>query len=101
MTGEKRKALEDAGFVLGDAEDFLELSAEERRLVDLRVAVSRGVRARRERQHLTQTQLAKRLKTSQSCVARLESASPKVSLDLMFRGLFVLGGSVKDLQLAH
>ena len=34
-----------AGWIVGDAEDFLELTVEERHLVELRVAVSRAVRA--------------------------------------------------------
>jgi predicted XRE-type DNA-binding protein len=99
MNQKKRQALEAAGFVFEDAEDFLELSVEERRLVDLRLAVSRAVRARREQQHLTQEQVARKLKSSQSRVAKLEAGAADVSLDLMFRGLFALGGSLKDLQL--
>ena len=100
MNPEKRRALEAAGFVFEDAEDFLELTVEERRLVDLRLAVSRAVRARREQQHLTQEQVAKKLKSSQSRVAKMEAGAADVSLDLMFRALFALGGSVKELRLA-
>jgi predicted XRE-type DNA-binding protein len=100
MNPEKRQALEAAGFVFEDAEDFLELTVEERRLVDLRFAVSRAVRARREQQHLTQEQVARKLKSSQSRIAKMEAGSADVSLDLMFRALFALGGSVKDLRLA-
>jgi predicted XRE-type DNA-binding protein len=99
MNKAKRKALEAAGFVFEDAEDFLELTVEERRLVDLRLAVSRAARARRIQQNLTQEQVAKRLKSSQSRVAKLEAGSADVSLDLMFRALFVLGGSVQELRL--
>jgi predicted XRE-type DNA-binding protein len=71
----KRQALEAAGWVLGDPGDFLELTHEERHLVELRVAVSRAVRALRERQNLTQTRVAKRLKTSQPRVAKIESGA--------------------------
>jgi predicted XRE-type DNA-binding protein len=99
MNKEKRQALEAAGFVFEDAEDLLELTVEERRLVELRLAVSRAVRARREQQHLTQEQVAKKLKSSQSRVAKMEAGAAEVSLDLMFRGLFALGGSLKDLRL--
>jgi predicted XRE-type DNA-binding protein len=99
MNNDKRRALEAAGFVFEDAEDFLELTPEERRLVELRLAVSRAVRARREQQHLTQEQVARKLKSSQSRVAKMEAGAPDVSLDLLFRGLFALGGSLKDLGL--
>jgi DNA-binding XRE family transcriptional regulator len=101
MNKEKRQALEAAGFIFEDAEDFLELTVEERRLVDLRIAVTRAVRARRERQHVTQEQLARKLKSSQSRIAKMEAGSADVSLDLMFRGLFALGGSLKDLRMAR
>jgi predicted XRE-type DNA-binding protein len=99
MNRAKRRALEAAGFVFEDAEDFLQLTLDERRLVELRLAVSRAVRARREQQHLTQEQLARRLKSSQSRVAKIEAGATDVSLDLMFRGLFALGGSLEDLRL--
>jgi predicted XRE-type DNA-binding protein len=101
MNREKRRALEAAGFVFEDAEDFLELTTEERRLVELRLAVSRAVRARREEQHLTQEQVARKLNSSQSRVAKLEAGAADVSLDLMFRGLFALSGSLKGLRLGR
>jgi hypothetical protein len=56
MNKEKRRALEAAGFIFEDAEDFLELTAEEHQLVGLRLVVSRAFRTRREQQHLTQEQ---------------------------------------------
>jgi predicted XRE-type DNA-binding protein len=99
MNEQKRRLLQEAGWVAGDAEDFLELTEEERRLVELRVAVSRAVRALREAQRLTQTQVARKLKTSQPRVAKIEAGSSDVSLDLMFRGLFSLGGDFTDLPL--
>ena len=98
MDANKRQALEAAGFVFGDAEDFLELTEEERQLVELRVTVSRAIRAQRKRQGLTQKQVAKKLNTSQPRVARMEVGAADVSLDQMFRGLFSLGGSLEDLQ---
>ena len=100
MNSNQRKALEKAGWVFEDAEDFLELSVEERRLVELRLALSRAVRALREAQKMTQVEVAKKLKTSQSRFAKIEAGASDVSLDSMFRGLFTLGGTLKDLQLA-
>src|SRR4051794_26935547 len=97
MNANKRKKLEAAGFRFGDAEDLLGLTPEERELVDLRVKVSRMVRTLRERQNLTQEELAARIKSSQSRVAKLESGGSDVSLDLMFRGLFAVGGRLADL----
>jgi DNA-binding transcriptional regulator YiaG len=97
MNKEKQKALAAAGFDVMDAEDFLDLTEEERGLVDLKVALGKTVREMRVRNHLTQSEVAKRMKTSQSRVAKIEAASPGVSLDQMFRGLFAVGGTVSDL----
>src|SRR5262245_6437574 len=96
MKEAKRKKLEAAGFRIGDAEDFLDLSPEERELVDLRLRVSRMVRALRVRKNITQKELAARIKSNQSRVAKLESGAGDVSLDLMFRGFFAIGGKLSD-----
>lgn len=99
MKSQKRKALEQAGYQVGDAEDFLELTLEERQLVDLRLALARQVRRLREARKMTQSQLASKLGSSQSRVAKIESATASVSLDLMMRGLFAVGGTLEDLSL--
>ena len=44
MKKEKREALEAAGWVFTNAEDFLELTQAERDMVELRLSVSRSVR---------------------------------------------------------
>ena len=96
MNDKKRKALEAAGYRVGDVSDFLGLSEEERELVELRAAVSAAVRERRTKQNLTQAKLAELLHSSQSRVAKLEAGSSDVSLDLMFRSLFAIGGRAAD-----
>jgi DNA-binding XRE family transcriptional regulator len=96
MKGAKRKRLEAAGFSIGDAEDFLGLTREERELVELRVRLSRAVRSLREKKKLTQGQLASRVHSSQSRIAKLESGAADVSLDLMFRIFFAVGGKLRE-----
>ncbi len=98
MNRDKRKALEAAGWVFGNSEDFLELSDEERGLVELHSAVSDAVHARRLHRGLTQSDVAKRLGTSQPRVAKIEAGASEVSLDLMFRSLFALGGTMEDVR---
>src|SRR5438270_10086222 len=68
MKIEKRKMLEAAGFRIGTTADFLGLSAEEQAIVELRLAVGRQVRSRREKLRLSQHQLAARIRSSQSRV---------------------------------
>jgi ribosome-binding protein aMBF1 (putative translation factor) len=98
MDSKRRKALETAGWRVGEAADFLGLSDEERKHVALRLAVSDAIRVRRAALGMTQQQLATRLQSSQSRVAKIEAGLPDVSLDLMFRSLFALGGDLCDLD---
>ena len=95
MNKEKQKALEAAGWVFEDAEDFLELTAEERAIVEMRVQLSRAIRALREKQKLTQAQLAKKMKTSQPRVNKIEAGSPGVSLEQLLNSWFALGGTAE------
>jgi|SRR5947209_3364003 len=101
MNAKKRAALEAAGFRLGDAEDFLDLNDEERALVELRVRLSRAVRQLREQESLTQQQLAARIRSSQSRVAKIEAADRGISLDLLFRSFFAVGGQVDPAALVR
>ena len=97
MDAKKRKRLEAAGWRLGSAADFLELSAEEAALVETRLAVSRALRQRRQRQGVTQGALAKKLRSSQSRVAKMEAGDPSISLDLLLRAFFATGATKRDL----
>jgi ribosome-binding protein aMBF1 (putative translation factor) len=97
MDKEKRDRLKAAGFRIGDAEDFLELTEAERKLVELRVTISRAVRQQREALRLTQKQLADRLKSSQSRIAKIEAGAADVSLDLSFRAFFAAGGKLGNI----
>lgn len=94
MDAKKRKALESAGWKVGDAADFLEMSDEERQLLDARVALALAIRRQRDATDLSQKELGARLKTSQPRVARIERAAPDVSLDQLVRALTAAGGRV-------
>jgi transcriptional regulator with XRE-family HTH domain len=98
MDKEKRARLEAAGFRIGDAEDFLELTPVERKLVETRLAFSRLVRKLREKEKVTQEELARRIESSQSRVAKIEAGAAGVSLDLVLRAVFALGGELKDVR---
>ncbi|MBK6487223.1 MAG: helix-turn-helix transcriptional regulator [Gemmatimonadetes bacterium] len=97
MDAHKKKRLEAAGWSAGSAADFLGLSAEETALVETRLAVSAALRDRRVDAGLTQGALAKRLKSSQSRVAKMEAADASVSLDLLLRAYFATGATKHDL----
>jgi hypothetical protein len=100
MESTKRKRLEKAGWRVGSAADFLDLTPEEARVVELRLALADCLRATRTKKRLTQAAVAKRIHSSQSRVAKMEAGDQSVSLDLMFRSLFTLGVSKTELARA-
>jgi DNA-binding XRE family transcriptional regulator len=93
MRKDQKERLETAGWRIGDASDFLGLSTEEQQLIETKLALANGLRKHRERAGLTQLDLARRLRSSQSRIAKMEAADPSVSLDLLLRSLFHLGVS--------
>ncbi len=96
MKASKRKKLEAAGWRFGTLDEFLGLTDIEAAIVDLRLALSRALKERRVKLHLTQSALAKRIESSQSRVAKMEAADPEVSLDLLVRGLLATGATRRD-----
>lgn len=98
MREEKRRRLEAKGWRVGTAQEFLRLSAEESAYVELKVRLAMGLREWRQRRKLTQADLAKRLQSSQSRIAKMEAGDPSVSLDLLIRSLLTLGASRRELS---
>jgi hypothetical protein len=96
MKTSKQKKLEAAGWRFGTVDEFLGLTEIEAAIVDLRLALSRALKDRRRKLHLTQTALAKRIESSQSRVAKMEAADPEVSIDLLVRGLLATGATRRD-----
>ena len=93
----KRKNLEEAGFRVGSAADFLGLTPEEEAYLEIRFEISALIRFQRKKLGWTQVQLAKALGSSQSRVAKMEVGDPSTSLDLMLKGLLRLGISKHEL----
>lgn len=100
MKKSKRARLEAAGWRLGSAGDFLDLTPEEAAFVETKLALSHTLRLRRTAQRLSQLALAKRLHSSQSRVAKMEAADATVSVDLLLRALFALGARPRDVATA-
>jgi ribosome-binding protein aMBF1 (putative translation factor) len=93
MKKSKRQKLEAAGWRIGSAAEFLDLTKEEASLIEMKIGLADSIRKRRQARKLTQTQLAKRLGSSQSRVAKMEIADPSVSMDLLVRALLELGAT--------
>ena len=96
MRKDKRRRLVRAGWRIGDAADFLQLSDEERQFIETKLALASGLRQWREDLGLTQTDVARRVGSSQSRVAKMEVADRAVTIDLLLRSLFGLGASRRD-----
>ncbi len=94
MDANKRKSLEAAGWRFGDAADFLEMSEEERQLLEARISIAVAIRREREARGMTQKELGALLNTSQPRVAKIERAAADVSLDQLLRALTALGGEL-------
>ena len=97
MRESKRKRLEAKGWRVGDAADFLSLSPEEAAYVELKLRLADRLKERRRQRTLTQNQLARLVKSSQSRVAKMEAGDPTVTMDLLIRALLALGVSNKEL----
>lgn len=97
MKSDKRSRLQRAGWIVGDAAEFLGLSPEEQRFIELKLALAAGLRALRERRGLTQAGLAKQLGSSQSRLAKMEAADASVSLDLLIHSLLNVGATSGDI----
>src|ERR1035438_505139 len=93
----KKQRLERAGWVVGDSAQFLQLSVEENRFIELKLALANGVRELRERRGLTQAALEHLLGSSQSRVAKMEAADRSLSLDLMMRSLLAIGATATEI----
>ena len=100
MRAAKQKRLEKAGWRVGDAADFLGLDDVESKVLDIKVALAKLLRSTRSRRRLTQFELAERIGSSQSRVAKLEAGDPSVSMDLLVRSLIAAGAKTSELAKA-
>jgi len=98
MREEKKRRLEAKGWKIGGVKEFLRLSDDESAYIELKTRLALGLQERRQRTRLSQTDLARMLKSSQSRIAKMEAGDPSVSLDLLIRSLLALGISDRELS---
>ena len=100
MNPSKRKKLEKKGWKVGSVDEFLDLSPEEAAYLELKHSLGSSLKYHRSKENLSQVEVARIIKTSQSRVAKMEAGDPSVSLDLLVKSLLALGVSRKDLAKA-
>ena len=93
----KRKNLEADGWKVGSAAEFLDLSDEEVAYIELKLELAKRLKAARIRCRLTQKELAMRIDSSQSRVAKMEVGDRSVTLDLLIKSLLALGVTNEDI----
>ncbi len=100
MDPARKKNLEKAGWKVGTVSEFLGLSPEEAAYIELKLSLAKKLARRRKSLRLSQVAMAKRIKSSQSRVAKMEAGDPSVSIDLLVRSLIALGSKVEALERA-
>ena len=100
MKKSKQKRLAAAGWRVGTTAEFLELDDIESQVVEIKLSLSEALRRSREQRQWTQTQLAEKIGSSQSRVARMEGGGQGVSLDLLVQGLLATGATRKSIARA-
>jgi DNA-binding XRE family transcriptional regulator len=103
MKDKKKLALKAKGYNVGSANEFLGLTKEESEFVEMKLALAKGLEKVRKRKKMTQVQLAKRIDSSQSRVAKMEAGDPSVSFDLLIKTVLALGTDRKTVarMMAH
>ena len=96
MQATKQKKLEAAGWKIGNVEEFLELSPEELAYIEMKLALGNSLKVQRAKKNMSQVELAKMVRSSQSRVAKMEAGDPSVSIDLLMKSLLALGASPKE-----
>lgn len=98
MKAAKVRKLKAAGWKIGSTKDFLRLSDQEAALVEVKLCLVDALRQARRKRGLSQVDLAKRMRSSQSRIAKIEACDPTVSLDLILRALIASGASRREIQ---
>lgn len=100
MNAAKLKRLRAAGWKIGSTKDFLKLSDEEAMLVELKLSLADALKQARQKRRLSQVDLAQRMGSSQSRVAKIEAGDPSVTIDLIVRAILATGATRQELQRA-
>lgn len=85
------------GWKTGTAAEFLGLTPEDNAIIEIRLALSNAIKERRIESKQTQQVFAKKLKTSQSRLAKIESGDSSVAIDLLVKSLVAAGATPNDI----
>ena len=97
MINKKKERLKAFGWQVGDTSEFLELTPEQIEFIDFKLALSQYLKKLRISQNISQESLAKKIKSSQSRIAKMEACDVSVSVDLILKTMFSLGATNQDI----
>ena len=97
MKEAKKKILEANGYKVTDSADWLGLSKEEAQIVDMRVALAQELERVRKAKGITQAELARRIGTRQSGVARMLNNPDTSTMDNLIKSLIALGEPISKI----
>ena len=97
MTETRKKFLEEKGYKVVDSSDWLELTNEERQIVNMRVALAEELERVRKVKGVTQAELALKIGSKQSGVARMINNPDTSTMDSLIKALMVLGEPISKI----
>lgn len=96
MEAAKKKYLVEKGWKIGTVADFLDLTPEETAIIEIKLALSRYLKDRRQKS-MTQTELADKLNSSQPRIAKAENGDATVSIELLIRAILATGATPQEI----
>jgi DNA-binding XRE family transcriptional regulator len=96
MERAKRERLEAKGWRVGTVSEFLELTPEETILIEIKLALSRSLKERRQKL-MTQVELAQKVQSSQPRIAKAENGDASVSIELLIRAMLATGATPQEI----
>jgi DNA-binding XRE family transcriptional regulator len=98
MDAKKKAKLEAKGWQVGTIAEFLELTPEETILIEIKLALSKSLKERRQKV-MTQRELAVKIGSSQPRIAKAETGDKSVSVELLIRAMLATGATTKEIGL--
>ena len=95
MDTKKRKQLLAAGYQITDSAEWLGLTPQEQAIVNMRVNFALEIERVRKASNITQLELAEKIGTRQSGVARMLNNPASATIDSLIKTLLALGASPK------
>ena len=98
LSAEKTARIKAMGARVTTVEEWLDLTAEEVAIIDMKIRLGEELKAQRKHKRLSQEKVARLLKTSQGRVSKMEKG--QASLEQLFGSVLALGGSRRRLARA-